>query len=360
MPANRPLIAIILALGLLTAGVTQAQPPPAIKLIPDFASAKAMVRLYQQGSVDKAEMDNLLLMDGVRAVIAQAQRFDDGATAEVFESGLRLSVTGEEVPQPDVFQFNSIRKKMTGIEKTMAWIENNPADMSKKVLKLISPYSPISKPLQVRFFVVLGGNSDGWTRDGVFHTALQYFGDDVEGLQILLSHELYHIVQREFMSPLVHDEDTKQGRVEYLLQKTIWEGMASYVCNPLDVEGGGSYIEWYSKKYQRNLNHLKLNFDLFETLVYRAYHDPDASLRDLYKIGFSGSLESPAYFVGFAMARDIETISGRETLLNLMQKPSAEFFAHYAEITTGEEAQAIALSAGFQGILKELQGTTAE
>jgi hypothetical protein len=351
------MLATIIYIGFLTRGFALAEPVPAIKLTPDFGSAKAMVRLYQQGSVDKTEMDDLLAMEGIQAVLKQALRFNSDATVDEFRDGLRMSVAGEEVPRPDHFQFNRIRERMVGIEKTMEWIENHPDDVSARVLALITPYSPVTEPLEVRFSVVLGGNSDGWATGGVFHTALQYFGDDVEGLLVLVSHEIYHTVQNTFMAPLVHVEDTPLGRVEELLQKTISEGTASYVCNPLNVEVGGSYIDWYSKKYQRNLNRLKLNFDLFETLIYRAYHDPQVPLRDLYRIGFSGALESPAYFVGFAMAREIERTSGRSTLLELLQKPSAEFFAHYAAIAGREEGDAIPFSPGFRDILKATRVT---
>ena len=360
MPPQKLVIAIILYIGSFTHGLALAEPPPTIRLSPDFASAKAIVHLYRQGSVDTAEMDRLLAMEGVQAVLKQVQRFRDDATVDKFRNGLRMSVAGNEVPQPDHFQFNRIRKNMAGIEKTMAWIENHPDEISARVLGLISPYSPVSELLEVKFFIVIGGDSDGWASNGVFHTALQHFGDDVEGMLILLSHELYHVVQNEFMGPLVHKEDTQQSRVEQLLQKAIREGTASYVCDPLNIKDGGGYTEWYSRKYLRNLNHLKLNFDLFETLIYRAYHDSDVPLRDLYNIGFSGALESPVYFVGYAMAREIERISGRDTLLELMQKPSAEFFAHYAAIAGRGEGEAIPFSPGFQDILKTVQERPAE
>jgi hypothetical protein len=355
MRCQKLVIPAILCIGFFTHDVVLAETTPAIRLSPNSASAEAIMHLYRQGSVHKAEMDNLLATAGVQAVLKQVQRFHDDATVDRFRNDLRMSVAGKEVPQPDRFQFNRIRKNMTGIEKTLAWIANNPDEISSRVLELISPYSPISEPLEATFFLVAGGNSDGWASDGVFHAALQYFGDDVEGMLILLSHELYHIVQEQFMGPLVRKDDTQQSRVEQLLRKAIWEGTASYVCNPLNITDGGAYTEWYSKKYRRNLNNLKLRFDLFETLIFRAYHDLEVPLKNLYNIGFSGALESPAYFVGFAMAREIESTSGRETLLDLMQKPSAEFFAHYAAIAGREEGEAIRFSPGFQDILNALQ-----
>jgi hypothetical protein len=325
MRCQKLVIPAILCIGFFTHDVVLAETTPAIRLSPNSASAEAIMHLYRQGSVHKAEMDNLLATAGVQAVLKQVQRFHDDATVDRFRNDLRMSVAGKEVPQPDRFQFNRI------------------------------PYSPISEPLEATFFLVAGGNSDGWASDGVFHAALQYFGDDVEGMLILLSHELYHIVQEQFMGPLVRKDDTQQSRVEQLLRKAIWEGTASYVCNPLNITDGGAYTEWYSKKYRRNLNNLKLRFDLFETLIFRAYHDLEVPLKNLYNIGFSGALESPAYFVGFAMAREIESTSGRETLLDLMQKPSAEFFAHYAAIAGREEGEAIRFSPGFQDILNALQ-----
>jgi hypothetical protein len=337
-----------------------AQPTPSVRLNPDFANAKAVVDLYRKGSVDEADIDRLMSLEGTRGIIAQAQRFQSDATEERFVQDLRVSVAGGDVPEPDYFQFNRIRKNLQGIERSISWIEENPDALSRTVLDLLSPYSPLSEPLEIKYFVTIGGSSDGWTRDGVFHIALQYFGDDVEGLLTLLSHEVYHIVQWHFMAPAVHEDRTREQRVEQLLLSAIGEGMASYVANPLKTEGGGSYTQWYSRKYQRNLNHLKLNFDLLETLIYRAYHDASVPLGDLYSIGFSGALESPAYFVGFEMARVIEEASGRAKLLELLQQPAAEFFAHYASIADGSAGEVIPLGESIREILGELRVSSGE
>jgi hypothetical protein len=331
--------------------MTVAQSAPSIRLTPDFASAKAVVDLYRMGIADETDMHDLLALEGTRAIIRQAGRFSSDATEERFVEGLKISVIGGDVSGPDPFDLNRIRKNLDGIERTITWIEENPDAMSSRVLALLGPYSPITEPLDIKYFVVVGGNSDGWARDGVFHIALQYFGDDVEGMLTLLSHEIYHVVQSNFMAPAAHEEGTRHSRVEQLLQATIREGMASYVSNPLNTEGGGAYAEWFSRKYRRNLNHLALNFDLLETVVFRAYHDPSASLGALYAIGFSGALESPAYFVGFEMARLLEEVEGRAELLNVLRQPAAEFFAHYFRITDKGQGDVIPFSDSFREIV---------
>jgi hypothetical protein len=342
---------VLIAATLHTSRTTVAQSSPAIRLSPDFANAKAVVDLYRKGFADEADMNELLALEGTRAVIRQAGRFSNDATEERFVDGLRISVSGVEVSGPDPFEFNRIRMNLDGIERTITWIEENPDAMSSRVLALLSPYSPITEPLEIKYFVVVGGNSDGWASDDVFHIALQYFGDDVEGMLTLLSHEVYHVVQSNFMAPAAHEEGTRHSRVEQLLQATIREGMASYVSNPLNTEGGGAYTEWFSRKYRRNLNHLAVNFDLLETVVFRAYHDPSASLGALYAIGFSGALESPAYFVGFEMARLLEEVGGRAELLNVLRQPAAEFFAQYFLIADEGQRDVIRFSDSFREIV---------
>jgi hypothetical protein len=349
----KPIVTSLLAV-VLSSQISVAQPTPAIRLLPDFGNAQAMLELYAMG-VEDGEIDSLLRLEGTRAVIRQAQRFNSDATEERFVEGLRLSVAGEDVPEPDPFQFNRIRRSLDAIETVMDWIANNPDSLSSRVIALLAPYSPVAEPLEIRYFLVIGGNSDGWSRDGEFHIALQYFGDDVEGLLTLLSHEIYHVVQSHFMAPTTHAAGTPEGRVEQLLQSTVREGMASYVSNPLNTEGGGAYTEWYSRKYLRNLNHLELNFVLLETLVFRAKRDSSISLGDLYAIGFSGALESPAYFVGFEMARVIEQVSGRSTLLALLQQPTTEIFTHYASIADNLQGEVIPLGRGLLDTLHELR-----
>ncbi len=84
---------------------------------------------------------------------------------------------------------------------------------------------------------------------------------------------------------------------------------------------------------------------------YRAFQDPEADGDALYRIGFSGSLDSLAYFVGYRMAQTIEKRRGRARLLQLIARDPTEFFHEYAATRTSQDPT---FSAPFQQILESL------
>jgi len=104
------------------------------------------------------------------------------------------------------------------------------------------------------------------------------------------------------------------------------------VGDPLEVEDDHAYTQWYREKFKRNIMKIQQNFELFETLLFRLYYDPEIKFSQLYPLGFSGGWDSPLYFVGYYIGRTIEQYKGRDLLVELLKKPPLEFFKTYIDI----------------------------
>jgi len=257
----------------------------------------------------------------------------------------------------DLFQFQTVRSRLAEIRTLLGHLEANRESLSDQVSDRIRVYSPRELSLQVDVHFVLGGSSDGWVPNPrTFYLALQYFGADYEGLRTVMAHELFHVAQREFMAQRPSSQlAPTAGNAERLLVATISEGTASIVGDPLLVSGGGNYVKWFRDKFERNLARIDGNFALFETLLYRVYHDPEANFQELYKLGFSGTWDSPLYFVGYRIGKAIEKYDGPEAVAHLLEQSPTAFFLRYMSLyRQHEDLMLIRFSRPTEEILEKL------
>ena len=133
------------------------------------------------------------------------------------------------------------------------------------------------------------------------------FKGDMGGLQILLSHELYHIVQsyaqadKDFsFNPTV----TKSDRDALdLLAEVTKEGTASLVGDATNWPTDGPYVQWYKRKFLQNLNRIDQASFLLESVLLHVIRDGIPSESPAYDLLFSAGWDSNAYFVGYYMAK---------------------------------------------------------
>src|SRR2546425_474226 len=306
---------------------------PSIKLVFHFQAAKRVVELFDHSTVSDATLDELVRLEDVQAIIRQAARFDPHATEQELKRSLRTAVEGGELPG-DLFQFQTVRARLADIRALLGHLEANRESLSAQVADRIRVYSPRQLDLEVNVHFVLGGSSDGWVpKPRTFYVALQYFGADYEGLKTVMAHELFHVAQSEFMPPQPSSQLPPNAfKAEGLLVATISEGTASMVGDPLRASGGGTYLRWFRDKFERNLARIDANFALFETLLYRLYHDPEANFEELYRLGFSGTWDSPLYFVGYRIGKAIEKYDGAEAIAHLLGQPCTALFLRYMSL----------------------------
>lgn len=332
-----------------------------IQLELDSNSAHALLDLFNRDKVTDEELSRVAQLPATQAMIRQAARFDPFATEGNFKSSLRRVIETGSLEQ-DPFRFAIVKARLGLVRSLLKQIENNPQTFINDVTVRMREYAPENVALKSKVHFIVGGTSDGFAPGGdTFYIALHYYGDDYEGLKMLAAHELFHSVQAAVRR-------TKRGNNQALakpinvsnsfaiLRNTVDEGIASMVGDALLLPGGKEYSDFLKAKYKKNLGRIESNFALFETLLYRAYNDPGVNYNQLYNLGFSGTWDSPLYFVGYRMGKVIQKYKGKETLQALVAAEPLQFFNQYIEIYKKEnDPEIVRFSKSCEEILKNLQ-----
>jgi len=278
----------------------------------------------------------------VQASIAHAHDFMPDATTESFKGALIAAATGAT---DKLFGMNEKKAKLNSIRALIGKIKSNSNALTREISARLQSFAPQVKPMTVRVALIVGGGSDGFQTDDVpntFFLDVSYFDEDMEGVALLASHELFHVIQaHERPTDAAIDPDksglSQQERrimgMRLLFLALENEGTASLVGDAMEWPGqNGSYVSWFHKKFQRNLAHIDQSFVQFDNLMFRASHDADAPMDNLYNLGFSGQWDSNAYFVGYRMAQAIDKYSGRGHLNALLDLPAEDFVLSYAAV----------------------------
>ena len=301
----------------------------------DPASADGLLQAFTKGSITDAELQRLEALPATRAMIQKTHQFNPDATSERFESTLRAVIARQALkPEQDPFAFSRLARHLADIDTLLKAIDQRGGQFGQDVYQRLMSYVPGGLDMHITVHFTLGGTSDGWAvGDKDFYLALDYFGSDYQGLVVLTSHEVYHLVQGHLM-PETESKATEITRrnVDNLLIQTYMEGTATVVGDPTQVQDGGTWIKWFTGKYASNQDHIADDFGLFNTMLYRAAHDPSVDYDRLYSLGFSGGLGSAVYFVGYDIAQAIMEYQGRAALAGYLRKPARDFFVTYLDL----------------------------
>jgi hypothetical protein len=322
----------------------------------DVETAKAILSVAGRDVTD-AEIDRIVALPGVQALIRHGTRFSPGQTDDNFRAALR-ALSANRDPNPDPFAFARLRQRLNATHLLLARIEKNPGKFSDDVIARMRPYAP-DIDFEAKLTLIASGTSDGFAPGrGQLYVAIDYFQDDWDGLVVLAAHELYHAMQAMVMessgvTARAAAIPGRTGEVTRLLIATLKEGTGSVVGDPLTVPKPGAYNSWFAEKYRRNLQRLPQNFALFETMLFRLAND-DTPFGTIYPLGFSGGWDSPLYFVGYRMAKVIEKYDGRDAIQGVWKRSPAEFFVRYAALARehSTDPDVIALNATTLKILE--------
>ncbi len=326
----RHVLSVVLLAGLAAATCAAwAGPRPAqVSLAFDLSAAEAQVALFDRNTVTREDVAALLDHPAVLAMIRQTARFDPAATEERFVESLWQALNGR-APDPDPFRFQTVRERLGEIRESLSLLTSRRAPFVAAIRERLAAYTPPGVEFETTLRGVVGGTSDGWAPgDGDFYVALHYFGSDVDGLTAMLAHETYHIAQRQFFFA-----DAEQGAAQMLVANVVAEGTAVLASNPETYSGDGRYLRFLKDKHARNLARIRDSFVLFEALYAYAAAADDAPAEQLYSLGFSGTWDSPLYFVGFRVAEALEKHRGRPALLRLLAaEPGVRLLDEYIRV----------------------------
>lgn len=335
------------------------RPPTHVQLELDSTSATALLEALSQNKISDTELSRITSLPGTQAMIRQAARFDPTAKESAFVSSLRSTIESGKA-EHDPFRFVLVKSRLELVRSLLKQISKDPNNFIESVASRIVEYAPNDVTLKSKVYLTVGGTSDGFApTEDAFYLALHYFGDDYEGLKMMAAHELFHNVQAKLRRARGQREQSAQSQHIVsslaLLGNTMNEGTASMVGDGLLLPGGKSYSDFLKGKFKRNLERIKSNFALFELLLYRAYNDPSVEYSQLYSIGFSGTWDSPLYFVGYHMGKVIEKYKGKNAVKALIGAPPSQFFNEYVEIYNRQNGpEILRFSKSTEGILQNL------
>ncbi|MCK8479792.1 DUF5700 domain-containing putative Zn-dependent protease [Psychroserpens algicola] len=321
---------IFLALMIYTSSESIAQN---VNLEFDFKNVHAALELISNGKLNILSDKQFLELPGTKGMLDHDSKFNNKMSKDQYLAELKTANF-----KPDAFGINDIRKNINSIKRLVNQISSRSDYIKKLIESQISNYLPNTQLPKTTVYFVLGGNSDGYTDGNSFYIELQYF-NGLEGLALLISHEIYHIYQQKlnpFFLKLLNMPTASQ--INYVIPiNTYMEGVASYIANPLLINNPDKYVEFNQRKYKRNFKRIKESFLLFESLINYSKEVDSSQLNSIYNIGFSGNWDSPLYFVGFEICAQIEKEYGEYSIREYINKVPTQLFIDYINLYRRKE-----------------------
>jgi hypothetical protein len=289
-----------------------------------------------------AAADAALRNDAVRAMIVKMAKYDSTITPAAFKAAvLRLSHGGDPAP----FDLARLRTDPASTQRMLAHLTADSAVITQRLADRLQSFTPDGMNVHATMHVLVGAShQNGWVPEDShadFYVDLGFHREEVESMINSASHELFHVVQ-ELAQPDIGAQMTdrpslgadarERYRARAFLLNLVIEGMASYVGDPSIYQSTGPRMAHDQKELQRELGRAGDIFALFDTILFRCAHDPDAPLGTLLKLGFAGSWDQTGYYVGYRMSKVIDRYAGRVRLRALVGAPAADFAMEYIRI----------------------------
>nr|WP_299069950.1 DUF5700 domain-containing putative Zn-dependent protease [uncultured Allomuricauda sp.] len=298
----------------------------------NYSSVKKLIEILDKGELLENDFDELMSLNGSKAYLKKMATFFSGVDELSFKRSLDAAAKGNPL-ENDLFMFERVINSVPEAKKLLAAVAKKEEELTQNSTALLKNYSPSDIKIDVTVYMILGIIGGGWTFDdskNSFYLDFSLLKEDINGLTYLAAHELYHLIQYRFMKTT----PDKTEKVSFLLDQMVREGSATYVADFTKLTASGYYVDFSKKDYARNFRRMESNFALFETLIYKAHHDPQSNLDLLYNIGLSGMYQSPLYFVGYHMIDLIEKYNGRQELINLLKESPDKLVLAYDQLFT--------------------------
>lgn len=307
-------------------GTLAGQPKASISVDFNYDQVSKLIEILDKGEMIDEDFDELMKLHASQAYAKKLSTFFDGVTNESYKNSLQ-SALDEHPIKNDQYMFDRILPKLKTIRAFLEVIKTSEEMISQKSAQMLSAYTPDTIAFNATVYLVIGITGGGWTFDdetNAFYVDIRSMEGDLDGMIYLCAHELYHKVQEEFM-PELENKD--------MPSLLIREGSASFVADYSESSGDGAYSDFNRKIYKTNSRRKELNFELFETILFRTYHDSTANWDKVCPLGLTGNYDSPLYFVGYEVVSAIAKIDGKAALLKLMSAQPAMLLRRYIELT---------------------------
>jgi hypothetical protein len=304
----------------------------------DYAGADALIDALARDSLSDADVDSLLRIRGLCAMVDNVPRFFPEIGVAEFRTEIRTFVRTRKGGDYDgYFRLSSVWEARSRVRALIAEIHAHEREIVDQTISQLEPYRPDSGTLAITTYFVAGGVSDGFAFENdprSLYANLVKNEGDLNGVVLNMAHEAYHVMQfraqeRAGIIPLSLASDTTPP-VERLFATTLSEGTATYVADPTRWTTTGSGVESALQRYRRNADPKRIaeNFARFDAVL-TGLRDRRMTWDKAYMEGFTSENDASFYFVGYEMAKALERYCGRECIGRLFREPPVGFFRRY-------------------------------
>jgi len=316
---------------------TPHHPPSGFSLQMNYEGAEALIAVLEQRTVTDADINKLLAIHGVQAMVDNTTKYFPGDTRAVFRAAVKGFVTTRKSTIGH-FSLDESYERSSEIHALIAGLKADP-NLAGEIAEPLSRYMPPLGRFTVTVYGVSGGVSDGFVRDvetePAFYIALNRADGDAHCVKLNITHELYHVIQKlaraKAFNPATAPEPVR------LLSVIFDEGTATYVAEPMlgkpsFFRRSGPYTRMWRRSYEKNASPEKIaaNFAEVDRLL-SGLRSGSMTWKQASDVVFTGYGPGP-YFVGYEMAKAIDRNQGPARIASLLQQHPAAFFRAYIDV----------------------------
>lgn len=331
----------------------------------DYVGADVFMRALEQDSLSEAEVDTLLSVQGVRAMVDNVTRFIPRLGVPEFRSEIGTFVSRKRAGEHVEFQLSHAWQERLRVRGLISAIRADESAIVGQALSLLEPYRPDIGPISVRVYLVAGGVSDGFVFEddtSAFYINLVRAEGECHEVLANVVHEAYHVMQaaaaRRSGTLTALRAEAEMPPVLRLLKGTLYEGTANLVADPARLSTEPGSLRTSRERYRRSAEPARIaeNFAVFDSVM-QGLRDGTITWQEASEKGFSRSPqnEDRFYAVGHEMAKIIERHCGQKCIGKLFEAAPVEFFRRYIALYRehpeirwrfGEETERFIMSPG--------------
>jgi len=303
-------------------------------------SAKAVLVAIQNPSLSIDEALKIARLPGNQGIIREQKSFKIPVTTESFAHALVAAAHGEATTDPaeTALYFAALKPKAVQLLRLTNQIEGDPEGFQSSIEGRIEQFTIHGSGLQLRGFVVAGGDGGGYSFGGTDFFLNLSFNDDLIVARTTTAHELYHAVQgafakeRQSAAPNPANGSRQDcANTSRLFADIYEEGSAMY------VEDISTLSQSHSESAMRQLAdirdglaHIHSSIALLELSVTGLDATTAVPFDDVYEVGFYG--HGVLYDIGYVMAKAIVDNDGPQGLAALLKRPPYELIVRYTQL----------------------------
>jgi hypothetical protein len=322
---------------------TRAVAADAITLRMDYGGVEALLQALGRDSLSDADVDSLLRVHGVHAMVRNVTRFIHHVGEPEFRQtvrGFARTRAGDENDQ--WFRLDGVWKARGPVGGLVSALRADEQAITRGTLAQLDPYLPDGEPMEIGVYFVAGGVSGGFVFEGAAEPALYAnlvrADGDLNGVLWNLGHEVYHVVQKAAQRRaglgVYADAPQTLPPAERMLAETLVEGTANLAADPVRSGASGVTMDRMRARYLRHAEPARMaeNFAAFDRTLgeLRAGRIPWDTA---YVAGFSDHNDARFYFVGYQMAKAIAQYCGAACIRGAFAERPAAFFRRYVALS---------------------------